>query len=81
MDRGGIAGAARLLDTVRLARAWEPLVEQERSLQEVAAHCGYAQSRLLSAHARRIAGVAPGELRQKFTRATFASRLADALLR
>ena len=80
MHRGGITGAARLLDTARLARVWEPLVEQERSTREVAVYCGYAQPRLLTAHARRIAGVAPAGLRKQFTRETFAARLADALL-
>jgi hypothetical protein len=38
------------------------------------------QPRLLTAHARRIAGVAPAGLHQQFTRETFAARLADALL-
>ena len=80
MHRGGITGAARLLDTARLARVWEPLVEQERSTREVAVHCGYAQPRLLTAHARRITGVAPAGLRRQFTRETFAARLAGALL-
>jgi transcriptional regulator GlxA family with amidase domain len=80
MHRGGISGAARLLDTARLARIWEPLVERGRSPQEVAELCGYARPRLLTAHTRRIAGVPPSELHQKFTRETFAARLADALL-
>ncbi len=80
MHRGGISGAARLLDTVRLSRVWEPLAENDHTLREVAIRCGYARPRLLIAHTRRIAGVAPQELRSKFTRQAFATRLADALL-
>jgi AraC-like DNA-binding protein len=80
MHRGGISGAARLLDTARLARIWEPLVERSRPMSEVAVHCGYARLRLLTAHTRRIAGVSPADLHKKFTRETFAARLADALL-
>jgi AraC-like DNA-binding protein len=80
MHRGGISGAARLLDAARLARVWEPLVERKHPMVAVAVECGYARSRLLTAHTRRIAGVSPGELGEQFTRETFAARLADALL-
>jgi AraC-like DNA-binding protein len=80
MHKGGISGAARLLDTARLARVWEPLVERGLDVEEVAVHCGYARLRLLTAHTRRIMGVAPLGLRDHFTRETFSKRLADALI-
>ena len=79
MHRGGISGAARLLDAVRLARVWEPLVDNARPLAEVAVQCGYARVRLLTSHTRRILGVEPPQLRHKFSRLAFATRLADAL--
>jgi AraC-like DNA-binding protein len=80
MDDGGISGAARLLDTARLARVWEPLVERDVAVREVAVRCGYSSMRLLTAHTRRLTGVSPLELRDHFTRETFSSRLADALI-
>jgi AraC-like DNA-binding protein len=80
MHRGGISGAARLLDTARLARVWEPLVERGMAVSAVATRCGYARLRLLTAHSRRITGVGPLELRNHFTRATFSARLADELV-
>ena len=80
MHRGGISGAARLLDTARLARVWEPLVERGMAVREVATRCGYARLRLLTAHTRRITGVAPLELHSHFTRATFSARLGDELI-
>jgi hypothetical protein len=79
MHNGGIAGAARLLDTARLARVWEPLVERGMTENEVAHRFGYARLRLLTAHSRRITGAAPRELRTHFTRETFSARLAAAL--
>jgi AraC-like DNA-binding protein len=80
MDIGGISGAARLLDTARLARVWEPLVECDVPATEVAVRFGYSRLRLLTAHVRRMTGVAPLELRDRFTRETFGARLADALI-
>jgi AraC-like DNA-binding protein len=79
MHNGGIAGAACLLDTVRLARVWEPLVERGMTEDEVARRYGYARVRLLTAHSRRITGVLPRELKTHYTRETFAARLAAAL--
>ena len=80
MHKGGLRGAARLLDAARLARVWEPLVERGVPVEEVAALCGYARLRLLTAHTRRIAGFAPRELRNHFTRETFGRCLAEALI-
>jgi transcriptional regulator GlxA family with amidase domain len=80
MHKGGISGAARLLDTARLARVWEPLVERSVGVEEVAVRCGYARLRLLTAHTRRLAGVAPAELRNRFTKETFGARLSEALV-
>jgi hypothetical protein len=80
MHKGGISGAARLLDTARLARVWEPLVERGMDGEEVAVRCGYARLRLLTAHTRRIMGAAPLGLRDHYTRETFSKRLADALI-
>jgi len=79
MHNGGIAGAARLLDTARLARIWEPLVERGVAEDEVARRYGYSRLRLLNAHSRRIAGVLPRELKARYTRETFGVRLATAL--
>ena len=80
MHKGGISGAARLLDAARLARVWEPLVERGLPVGEVAVRCGYARLRLLTAHTRRMTGVAPLELRMRYTRETFSARLAEALV-
>lgn len=79
MHNGGIAGAARLLDTARLARVWEPLVERGLAEDEVARRYGYSRVRLLTAHSRRVAGVLPRELKTHYTRETFGARLAAAL--
>ena len=80
MHKGGLTGAARLLDAARLARVWEPLVEHRVGVEEVAVRCGYARLRLLTAHTRRMMGVAPHELRDHYTRVTFSTRLAKSLL-
>jgi len=79
MHKGGLTGAARLLDAARLARVWEPLVEHGVGVEEVAARCGYTRLRLLTAHTRRMMGVAPHELRNHYTRVTFSTRLAESL--
>jgi AraC-like DNA-binding protein len=80
MDRGGIFGASRLLDTVRFARVWEPLVEKGMSVEQVIAYCGYPRPRLFNAHSKRLTDVAPLQLREVYTRETFSKRLAEALL-
>jgi AraC-like DNA-binding protein len=80
MDKVGIFGAARLLDVVRFAGVWEPLVEQQLSVEDVFARCGYARQRLFMAHSRRLVGVSPLEIRKRYTRETFSARLADVLL-
>ena len=80
MERAGIDGAATLLDAARLARVWEPAVEEQLSTVAIAVRCGYARPRLLVAHARRIVGVAPAEFREELTKEQFAERLARKLL-
>jgi len=80
MHKSGISGAARLLDTARLARVWEPLVDRGIGVDEVAVRCGYARLRLLTAHTRRILDAAPHEIGNRYTRETFSARLADALI-
>jgi AraC-like DNA-binding protein len=79
MHKGGISGAARLLDTARLARVWEPLVERNVAVEDVAVRCGYARMRLLTAHTRRIMGVDPTNLRNHYTRESFSARLSESL--
>jgi transcriptional regulator GlxA family with amidase domain len=80
MERIGIDGASMLLDTARLARVWEPLVDEKRSLATVTVRCGYARQRLLVAHARRIVGMPPTEIAAAMSRREFSERLAQALL-
>ena len=80
MERVGIDGAAMLLDTARLARVWEPLVERRLSTAEVARHCGYVRQRLFISHARRIVGVSPSEMAETLSRREFSERLAKALI-
>jgi hypothetical protein len=80
MSRGGLSGAARLLDAARLARVWEPLVERGMDAEEVSVRYGYAGLRLFTAHTRRILGVAPLALGDRYTRETFGNRLARALV-
>lgn len=80
MGRARLDGASTLLDTARMARVWQPFVERKLPLPEVALKCGYAEGRLLVAHVRRLLGVSPPELGTKFTRDSFAHRLADVLI-
>jgi AraC-like DNA-binding protein len=80
MERAGIDGAATLLDVARLARVWEPAVEEELSTAAIAARCGYARPRLLVSHARRLVGVAPADFRDELTKPQFAERLAKKTL-
>jgi AraC-like DNA-binding protein len=80
MERAGIDGAATLLDAARLARVWEPAVDEQLSTAAIAERCGYVRVRLLVAHARRIVGVAPTEFGEALTKEQFAQRLAKKLL-
>jgi AraC-like DNA-binding protein len=80
MDRGGIFGASRMLDVVRFARVWEPLVERGMNVEQVSARCGYSRLRLFNAHSRRLTDATPLQLRTRYTRETFSARLAEALL-
>ena len=80
MQRAGIGGAATLLDAARLARVWEPVVDDRLSMAATAHRCGYARSRLLVAHARRLVGVAPAEFGLSLTREKFVLRLTKRLL-
>jgi hypothetical protein len=48
--------------------------------EEVSVRYGYAGLRLFTAHTRRILGVAPRALGDRFTRETFGNRLARALV-
>ena len=58
---------------------WEPRVERNVAVEEVAVRCGYARMRLLTAHTRRIMGVSPTDLRNHFTRESFGARLSSSL--
>ena len=80
MYRAGINGAATLLDTARMARVWEPLVEEKRSISEVAETCGYGRVRLLMSHTLRLVDATPDQLGRNVSRAQFAQRLAGKLL-
>lgn len=80
MDNVGIFGAARLLDVVRFAGVWEPLVEERMRVEDVYVRCGYPRKRLFIAHSRRLVGVPPLEIRKRYTRETFSARLAEVLL-
>jgi AraC-like DNA-binding protein len=80
MYRAGINGAATLLDTARMARVWEPLVEERRPLAEIAEEFGYGRLRLLISHTRRLVDVMPDQLGKSVSRAQFAQRLAGKLL-
>ena len=79
MHKGGIAGAARLLDVTRLARVWDPLVDQGLKVEQVAATCGYARLRLLTAHSRRLVGASPMEIGHRYTKESFSERLVEVL--
>ena len=80
MFRIGMNGTAALLDTARLARIWEPLVEQKRSLIEIADEFGYGRLRPLLSHMRRLVDATPDQLGTSVSRAQFAQRLAGKLL-
>ena len=80
MYRAGINGAAILLDTARMARVWEPLVEEKRAIADVAEAYGYGRVRLLISHTRRLVDATPDQLGGSVSRAQFAQRLAGKLL-
>jgi hypothetical protein len=80
MVRAGLRGTATLLDTARLAHVWEPLVERRLSPRAAGTLCGYANPRMLNAHANRLVGVAPVDFASSFTRSRFVDRLTRALL-
>jgi AraC-like DNA-binding protein len=80
MERVGIEGASTLLDTARLARVWEPLVEQRLAVAAVSALCGYERPRLFVAHTRRLVGAVPSEMAESMSRREFSERLAKVLL-
>ena len=80
MYRTGINGAGTLLDAARMARVWEPLVEEKRSLVEIAEAYGYGCVRLLLSHTRRLVDATPDQLGRSVSRAQFAQRLAGKLL-
>lgn len=80
MYRAGINGAATLLDTARMARVWEPLVEEKRPVAEIAEQCGYGRVRLLVAHCRRLIDATPEQLGRTVSRSRFVERLAGRLL-
>ena len=79
MVRGGITGAATLLDTARMARVWEPLVVQQRDPKLVAVEHGYRRIRLLSIHLDRLVGTTLTELGTKVDEDKFVSRLTATL--
>jgi hypothetical protein len=80
MYRTGFNGAATLLDAARMARVWEPLVEEKRSLIEIADELGYGRLRPLLAHIRRLVMASPEELGRNVSRSQFAERLAKRML-
>lgn len=79
MYKTGLTGTGKLLDVARLARVWEPLVDEALPLREVAKLTGYREQRLLVSHARRLVGASPLEFGTAVTRQDFADRLTDAL--
>jgi AraC-like DNA-binding protein len=80
MLRTRLTGAATLLDVARLARVWEPLVDEGRPVTEVAEQCGYGRVRLLVSHTQRLVGAKPDRLGVKVTRKQFTERLISKLL-
>ena len=78
--RAGFDGAARLLEVARLARVWEPLVEQHLPVGVVAEMCGYDYPRLLTAHARRLVRANPAEFARTFSRRGYSERLTNLLV-
>ena len=80
MHRAGIRGASMLLDTARLARAWDPLARRKESPADVALALGYSRLRLFAAHTYRIVGVPPAQLGGHLSRAEFTRRLTTSLL-
>jgi len=80
MYRAGINGAATLLDIVRMAHVWEPLVEEKRPVAEIAERCGYGRVRLFVSHSRRLIDATPEQLGRTVSRSQFAERLAGRML-
>jgi AraC-like DNA-binding protein len=76
-----LRGSAALLDAARLARVWEPLVEERWPLGDVARTLGFGQQRVLVSHVRRLLRVSPGELGVLLTRERFAAQLARTVVR
>lgn len=80
MQRTGLSGTGKLLDVARLARVWEPLVERNLALHDVARLTGYREQRLLISHTLRLVGVVPNKLGSALSREEFAKRLTAVLL-
>jgi AraC-like DNA-binding protein len=80
MARSGLNGASSLLDSARMAKAWELLVSEGVKPQEVARQLGYRRLRLLVSHSHRLVGASPWDFGRLFTVEKFANRLARGLL-
>jgi hypothetical protein len=75
MDHAGVSGTAALLDVARLARVWEPIVEQKVAPADVAVAGGYRRLRMLALHTKRLVGASPGLLAQEISEDEFVDRL------
>jgi hypothetical protein len=75
MDNAGLAGTAALLDVARLARVWEPIVEEKVAPADVAIAGGYRRLRMLALHSRRLVGVSPALLAKEVSEDEFVDRL------
>lgn len=78
MVRVGITGIAALVDSARLARAWEEGREL-RTLSLVAERADFGSARALTAICRRYVGMPYGRMRAQLTTAEFVERIACRL--
>lgn len=78
--RAGFVGVLRLLDGVRLARAWE-CGPEHRTLALVAQHAGYSRERLLAEHSQRYLGISLRRGLRTLAPQDVANRIARRMVR
>jgi transcriptional regulator GlxA family with amidase domain len=75
----GLGKPGRFLKIVRLARAWDLLQTLTTSLAEVAAICGFASEKALSAQFSLCVGAPPRRAIRRLTQEAFVAHLLSAI--
>ena len=80
LDAIELSSVKRVLDAVRVARAWDALAETPRSLQEISDEVGFLSVRTLADQFTFFVGASPRRSVDRFNTSTFAAQLAARLL-